>query len=166
MHLKLLIIALLAMTFHASAKDLEDQIFQAEKMIHLKNLVRAEALATDAYQEFEKTGDRKGLGEATFVLGLVHKSQKKTDEAINEFRQALVLFNSIDYYSGIARVKFALGNAFGVIGDTDRKCDMYRQSLIDFETSKATEPNPIFWINPNYTSFEEMVKDFSDRRCA
>jgi len=127
----------------------------------------AEKFALEAVEQFKKENDSFGQGEALVALGLLYKSNlmHKPEESIVKLEQAIKSFQSINDYSSLSKTKFALGNAYANLDQTEKQCLMYSDSITDYEKGKKLNPNASFQFNPAYSSFDEMVKAFASDYC-
>ena len=129
--------------------------------------IPAERFANEAYEQFKQNNDVFGQGESLVALGLLYKSTLKHNitESVAKFEQAVVLFQSINDYSSLAKTKFALGNAYANSEEKEKRCPMYAESLQDYEKAEKLNPEASFKFNPAYPSFDAMVKDFESEYC-
>jgi len=164
----ILFLLIIGTTSLAFAKEPSSAVNKAYSMILNGRYEVAEVVAKRAYEQSQIDGDRYNQGEALVALGLVYKTKlfSRNEESITNLRHAIAMFGSINYYAGVSKAKFALGNAYGTIGDSERQCDAYHESLVDFAKGKELNPDEIFVYNISaYSSFEEQVNDFIQRNC-
>ena len=129
--------------------------------------IPAERFAKEALVEFTSKNDHFGKGEAHIALGLLYKTSmmKKQSKSISHFKKAIEEFTSANNIANTAKAKFGLANAYAGDNQNDKQCEMYNESLKDYELSIEQNPNTQFKFNPAFSSFGEMVKAFTKEYC-
>ena len=94
-----------------------------------------------ARAEAERTGDRKGIAEATASLGYLRYYRGEMNEALVDLRRAYDLYGAIGNAKGR---QSALENIAHVYADSrvaqyDRAIEYYRQLLSEYQAAGATE---------------------------
>ena len=117
-------------------EDREDALIEAERLVELGNIERAESNYAEAgkcyhsaLEIFEKHGDRAGEGEAIGYLGNICREQGQHDRAAEYYAQAIDIAKEIGDKRTEGINLGNLGNVYKDQGQQDRAVTHYTQAI-------------------------------------
>lgn len=130
--------------------------------------IRARRKLDQGREICEKTGDQKCLGEFYFAQGQVQKSADQMPESIASFETSYRIFSELGFPLRQAGVAFELGNAQLIVENAAEACVLYQRSIDLFTEGQTAnvpgdEAPPV--LNPDFKTFDELVKAFQDTYC-
>lgn len=117
-------------------KDLNDDKVLAETYMNLALALfcqsyfdRSAEACAKVIQLSEKTGDKKGLGEAIAVMGSISFESGNYEKSFQNFNQSLAIFKSISDSYNTAIILAKIGDLYRLAGDHKTALNFYFQSL-------------------------------------
>jgi hypothetical protein len=122
--------------------------------------------ALDHYQKSLSKRKRLGLqkdeGLSRYNIGSIYKFQNNTELAINQFKEALKLFEDVKHYDGISATLSSLNELYITIGDGNTAF-IYEQRKIDLEEKIELNRKTMSLIKENAELVNEIAKVNSER---
>ena len=140
----------------------------------------AERLIQEARDIYQSKNDELGLAETyrqyAFFLesrtvgnwephyrkdGFLDKSVKfdaRYEKAVEYFQKARDIYAKNAKYDALTNVDLAMGNAYlSYIGDENKACQHYDQSLVDYQEFKKQNPNVKINLPDGFGSYEDYI---------
>jgi tetratricopeptide (TPR) repeat protein len=164
--------------------DPRKKLINAYELSEMGRFLPAERFANEALESFEGRGDKIGQADVYHFLGGLYKGEayrkyanllKKNNlpydptnaTSIKNYKLAIEIWYQINDLNGVAKSKFEMGNAYGLDGNMEMQCLLFRESLSDYKAGKSHPSSQSFIIrNPHFSNFEDMVRVFmKDHGC-
>jgi tetratricopeptide (TPR) repeat protein len=115
---------------------------------------RSAEACTKVIQLSEKTGDKKGLGEAIAVMGSISFESGNYEKSFEYFNQGLAIFKSINDTYNTAIILVKIGDLYRLAGDHKAASNFYVQSLA-YPQGATLVWHPLKDLGDTYYSFEQ-----------
>ena len=185
---KIILMALISVLLGCAAAGVpytNDPMEKLEYAYQLMNTegrgLAAEKLGKEALLDFENNANVYGVAEAHSFLGSYYKSQAyryhkdfyiahneydpTTEKSIQHFQRAKSAFEKDGDYWGVSKVVFGAGNSYASIGQIDKACKAYKESLEIYRSDKNVFKGRVHTFNPAFESYEDMILAFIRAKC-
>jgi signal transduction histidine kinase/DNA-binding response OmpR family regulator/uncharacterized protein HemY len=114
-------------------KDLKGQTQALSNISNIHNLIGDTDRALDyAMQSLETAKTAKVQSSIAYsyrLLGRIYRKQKKLDEALNAYNEALTIYNALHYKRDVTETESSIGNIYFDKGDFQKAIDHYQRYL-------------------------------------
>jgi len=141
----------------------------------------AERLGKESLKDFTDLNDKYGMAEAHTFMASLYKQYSivknprfhvsypdfdpKNGKVFFHAHKAIDLFLELDQRTQISKVQFVLANFYLVLNNTIKGCELYDQSIVNYQKGISKDPTTGFAISDNFRNFPEMVAAFKHDHC-
>jgi len=150
-------------------KNLKDEKVLAETYMNLALALfcqsyfdRSAEACTKVIQLSQKTGDKKGLGEAIAVMGSISLESGNYEKSFEYFNQSLGVFKSINDSYNTAILLAKIGDLYRLAGDDKTALNFYFQSL-KYPKGPSLLWHPLVDLGDTYYSLEQYDSALYDQ---
>lgn len=132
------LLAQLQHVFGTEEKRIDTLLKKAEILEIIGKWQECQEVCEKALKLSEQMDDKRLIGQANRILGILSRRRGKYDTALTYFEQAIALFETVKYKEGIARALSSMGVVYEKKSDYEAARRCYEQSLVIDEDVENT----------------------------
>ena len=162
--------------------DPDKKLSYAYSMMNQNRVHPAERLGKESLNDFSELNDEFGMAESHVFLASLYKQyanasnpkfhenfpnyNPENGKSIFHANKAIDLFSKLNQLTQVSKTQFVLANFYIGQESKEKGCNLYDQSIANYQKGIALDPNTGFAIsNPNFKDFPGMVSAFKADYC-